>query len=308
MKTISRKTVAILLLALLAVLPFASGTVAIEGDTVITETLDIANARQNLSGPGYSWANRYDELTLSGLNLYTPEPYGLRLPNNCTVILEGRNYINAEKYGIACSGTVVFKGSGSLYINAGETGILIVSQNNTHKIRLLEGSYEIHAGTYGIYSEASDFSFVGKDMSIDVRNPEGYAIWGRCVNLLGGTFSAKAPVYTTNELVVDNLDISITNNTSGLPALSSAHTLRVQNIKFDGIAEYSGEENITGKGTGRFFSHSIIFGESVPAFIDYIVIAALVIIIGLAVAIPVIRKKKKSKKINEELRKQGLVK
>lgn len=308
MKSFSKKKVAVLLLCTLAVIAFSLGSGAIEGDTVVTETLDIANARQNLSGPGYNWANRYDELTLSGLNLYTPEPYGLRLPNNCTVILEGRNYINAEKYGIACSGTVVFKGSGSLYINAGETGIIIVSQNNTHKIRLLEGSYEIHAGKYGIYSEASDFSFVGKDMSIDVRDPEGYAIYGRCVNLLGGTFTAKAPVYTTNELVVDNLDISITENSSGLPALSSAHNLRVQNITFEGLSGYNGEENVSGKGTGRFFAHSILFGESVPAFVDYILIAVLIALIGLAIAIPVIRKKKKSKKINEELRKQGLVK
>ncbi len=79
MKSIGRKTVVLLLIALLAVTTLTVN-IGAEDDGVITETLDIANARMNLSGPGYYWANRFDQLTLSGLNLYTAEPFGLRLP------------------------------------------------------------------------------------------------------------------------------------------------------------------------------------------------------------------------------------
>ena len=308
MKMIIKMTVLFLILAFLVVVPSSVVISAEGGDQVVTETLDIANARMNVSGPGYSWANRYDELTLSGLNLYTPEPYGLRLPNKCKVYLEGNNYINAEKYGIACSGTVDFFGTGSLYITAGETGIIIVSQNNTNKIRLHGGTYEIHAGTYGIYSEASDFSFVGGSMNVKVKDPEGYAIHGRNVNLLGGTFTANAPVYSTNELVIDSLDIDVNTGEIGMPALSSEHTLRVSNIAFDGMEGYNGEKSVKGKATARFVAKSIIFGDSVPAFVDYILIAALVLVVAAAIAIPVIRKKKKSRKIMEDLEKQGLLK
>ena len=109
-------------------------------DMMISETLNIAEASRNMRGPGYEWANRTSELTLSGVNIYTDSAYGLRLPKDCTVILEGDNYIKADKYGISCAGTVVFKGNGTLTIDAGKIGIYLISQNNTHKIRLIEGT------------------------------------------------------------------------------------------------------------------------------------------------------------------------
>ena len=127
---------------------------------VVTSTVNIATANKNKRGPGYDWQNRFDILTLNGLNIDTEDNYGLRLPKNCTVVLEGTNVIKAAKYGVSCSGTVVFKGSGKLIVEAGEIGFYLISQDNTQKIRLVDGKYEIKAGTYGIYSDASDFSFV----------------------------------------------------------------------------------------------------------------------------------------------------
>ena len=78
--------------------PCAALTVsAASGGVTITETVNIAQANKNMEGHGYSWANRYDILTLDGIHLDTASDYGLRLPKNCTVVLEGDNYIKAAK-------------------------------------------------------------------------------------------------------------------------------------------------------------------------------------------------------------------
>ena len=202
-------------------------------DTV-TSTVNIATADKNMRGPGYDWANRYDILTLTNLHLDTEEAYGLRLPKNCTVILEGNNYIKADKYGISCSGNIVFKGKGSLTIDAGEIGIYLITQDSSQKIRLIEGKYTINAGKYGVYSDAADFSFVNGNLDINMSGEDSYAIFGRCVNLLGGKFSANASVETTHELVVDNIDIDIVSTASAL----ASKNLKIKNIS---VEDYNGE-------------------------------------------------------------------
>ena len=277
-------------------------------DLVITETLNIAEARRNMDGPGYSWANRFDELTLSGINLYTDSPYGLRLPDNCTVILNGNNYIHAEKYGIACSGTVVFKGTGTLTIDAGEMGIFLVTQNNTHKVRLLEGEYHITSGKYGIYSENADFSFVGSQMDIKIKSDDGFSVYGRNINLIGGTLKADKPIYTTNELVVDSINIEAGTADNIRPALFSERTLRVENIKFDGIEKYTNQSYVNGNAETRFFKYSLIFGNPVPAYVDYLIIAIAILIVALLIIIPLRVKAGKSKKIQQRLIEEGIIK
>ncbi len=205
------KKIVSLMITSLAVLTlcFTFGQVRVGAGDVITSTVNIAAANKNQRGPGYDWQNRFDILTLSGMEIDTEEPYGLRLPKNCTVVLEGKNYIKAAKYGVSCSGTVIFKGSGSLVIDSGEIGMYLISQDNTQKIRLTSGKYEITAGKYGIYSDASDFSFVDGSMKINVTSAEGAAINGRCVNLLGGSFEANSPVETTQSLVIQGIDVSV---------------------------------------------------------------------------------------------------
>lgn len=268
-------------------------------DTV-TSTVNIAIADKNMTGPGYYWANRTDTLTLSGLNIDTDEPYGLRLPKNCTVILEGKNTIKAAKYGISCSGTVVIKGSGSLTIEAGDIGIYLISQDNTQKVRLIEGKYEITAGTYGVYSEAADFSFVGDSMNINVGTPDGNAILGRSVNLLGGTFTANAPVESTHQLLVDGLNVNIEANRA---AFSSKH-MSVKDIDFGGT-EYNGESVVSGKSTAKEVRTSILFGENVPGWVDYILLAVFAAGAASAIIGPALHRKKKTKELYERLEKEG---
>lgn len=284
-------TAAMLFTLCLAALPVsASGT--------IQTTVNIATANKNMRGEGYDWANRYDVLTLKGLNIDTEDPYGLRLPKNCTVVLEGKNTIKASKYGISCSGTVVFKGSGSLTIEAGEIGIYLIAQDSTQKVRLIDGKYEITAGTYGIYSEAADFSFTGKSMNVNVTGDGGHAIMGRAVNLLGGTFTANAPVESTHQLLVDGIDISVEGGS--VPAFASKN-LTVKNLD----TEYNGESSVNAKSTKKFTGTSIIFGENVGAAVDYVILAVFAAGIAAAIVLPALRRKKKAKELYERLEKEG---
>ena len=284
-------TAAMLFTLCLAALPVsASGT--------IQTTVNIATANKNMRGEGYDWANRYDVLTLKGLNIDTEDPYGLRLPKNCTVVLEGKNTIKASKYGISCSGTVVFKGSGSLTIEAGEIGIYLIAQDSTQKVRLIDGKYEITAGTYGIYSEAADFSFTGKSMNVNVTGDGGHAIMGRAVNLLGGTFTANAPVESTHQLLVDGINITVDGGSS--PAFASKN-LTVKNLD----TEYNGESSVNAKSTKKFTGTSIIFGENVGAAVDYVILAVFAAGIAAAIVLPALRRKKKAKELYERLEKEG---
>ncbi len=270
------------------------------GET-ITKTVNIAAANKNESGPGYSWANRYDILTLSGLRVETDEPYGLRLPKNCTVVLEGDNYVKAAKYGVSLSGTVVFKGSGSLTVEAGEIGFYLISQDKTQKIRLIEGSYTITAGTWGIYSDAADFSFIGNSMTVNMTNPDSPAIEGRCVNLLGGTFRSNAPVEATQALLVNGVTLDIQANR---PALS-AKNLEIKNIALTNGGDYSGENSISAKGLAKFHAKSVLLGENVPGWVDYLLLLAALAVVAALIVFPALRKKKKKKELYERLAKEG---
>ena len=288
-----------LLIAVLTLSCILSPTYA-AGET-ITKTVNIAAANKNESGPGYNWANRYDVLTLSGMRIETDDPYGLRLPKNCKVILEGDNYIKASKYGISLSGTVDFKGSGTLTVEAGEIGFYLISQDKTQKIRLIEGSYTITAGKWGIYSDAADFSFIGDSMTVNMTDPSAPAIAGRCVNLLGGTFTSNAPVEASQALLVNGVTLDIAANS---PALS-AKNLEIKNIELLNGGDYNGENAISAKGLAKFHATSVLLGEGVPGWVDYLLLlAALAVVAGLIV-FPSLRKKKKKKELYERLAKEG---
>ena len=272
-----------------AVLPVSAAS----GGVTITETVNIAQANKNMEGHGYSWANRYDILTLDGIHLDTTSAYGLRLPKNCTVILKGDNYIKADKYALSCAGTVVFKGDGSLTLEAGEIGMYLYSEDGTQKIRLLDGKYTIHAGEYGVYSIASDFSFVDGSMDITVDNTDGAAVSGRIVNLLGGSFKANNAVEASHMLIVDGLDVDVT---ASRPAFASK-SLTVEDIALtsggSAIEAYADQNQVSGKSTAKETRSSVIFGENVPGAVDYICLVIAIAGIAAAIVGPVFHHKKK---------------
>ncbi len=271
---------------------------------VIKNTVNIAIANKNERGAGYDWANRTDTLTLSGLYIDTEDSYGLRLPDNCTVVLQGNNYIKAAKYGVSCAGTVVIKGSGTLTIEAGEIGFYLISQDATHKIRLIDGTYEIKAGTYGVYSEYADFSFVGKTMNIEMTG-DAPAILGRRVNLMGGTFTANSSVEATHELIVEGVNLNIA---SVNPAFA-AKILTIKDVALTAngaaIEEYNGETSVVGKSTAKNTRNSVIFGESVPGFVDYICLGVLIVGVAAGIFGPAMVRKKKRKELYERLAREG---
>ena len=295
MKRIHRVLCGLLVLCItlgLGILP-----VTADDPVTITTTLNIAQANKNQRGHGYEWHNRTDVLDLNGLYLDTTNDYGLRLPKDCTVNLSGTNYIKASKYALSCAGTVFFKGSGKLILDAGEAGIFIYTEVGTEKVRLLEGEYEIHSAKYGVLSTAADFSFVDGKMTITVDDPDGAAVSGRIVNLLGGTFTANSAVEASHMLTVkgSNLDVSANR------AAFSAKNLTVSDISLtaDGaaVAEYGGQSVVKGTSTLKRVRASILFGENVNGVVDYICLAALFCCIAAAVVVPIVLHKKKVKKL-----------
>ncbi|MGN1345257.1 MAG: hypothetical protein ACI4V1_00610, partial [Eubacteriales bacterium] len=190
-------------------------------------------------------------------------------------------------------------------VEAGDIGFYLVSQDATHKIRLIEGTYTITAGTYGVYSEYADFSFVGDKMNIEVSGEASSAILGRRVKLMGGTFTANSSVEATHEVAVEGINLDIT---SDRPALS-ASILTVKDVALTAggasLEEYNGETSILGKSTAKNARKSVIFGDNVPGFVDYICL--IVLTVGLLAAIfgPALIHKKKKKELYERLAKEG---
>ena len=302
----SRHSILSLMLALVMIFTLCAGVLpaSVCAAETVTKTVNIAEATKNERGPGYDWANRFDILTLNNLHIETNDAYGLRLPKNATVVLKGNNYIKAAKYGVSFSGTVIFKGSGTLTIEAGEIGLYLISQDNTQKIRLIDGKYTITAGKYGVYSEAADFSFIGKEMSVNVTDPAGKAIQGRVVNLLGGKFTANAPVESTHALVAEGVNLDI--NASS-PALVSKN-LSVRDIQFsDGSTEYAGQNSVKAKSIAKNERTSAVFGDSVPGWVDYILLVCVIAGIGACFFVPALRKKKKAEELRARLAAEGYI-
>ncbi len=278
---------------------------AASGGVTITETVNIAQANKNMEGHGYSWQNRYDILTLDGVYIDTTADYGLRLPKNCTVILKGDNYIKASRYAMSAAGTVTFKGSGSLTLEAGEIGFYIYAEDGTQKVRLLDGSYEIHAGDYGVFSNAADFSFVNGTMQVSTDNEDGAAVSGRIVNLLGGSFTANNAVTASHILNVEGVNLDIT---AQKPALSGKN-LTIKDIALTSagtaIDEYADQMQLAGKSTAKRVRPSVIFGENVNGVVDYVCLVVAILGIAALVIVPVLRKKKKSAELLARLEKEN---
>lgn len=298
----NRKNLIILLLALTLITGLFWLSVPATASDVIHHTVNIAQATKNEEGPGYIWANRTDVLTLSNLNIDTDDAFGLRLPQDATVVLKGNNHIKASKYGISFSGTLVIKGNGSLTVEAGDIGLYLITQDTTQKIRLLDGSYTITAGTYGVYSDAADFSFVGKSMDIHVADENGAAVQGRVVNLLGGSFTSNASVQATHILTVDGISLDIEANSSAL----EAKTLNIKNIALKSGESYSGENTLNAVSSKSNHKSSVIF-DNLPGYFDVIFLIIAIICLTLCVVLPILKKKKKAKELYARLEEEGYI-
>jgi hypothetical protein len=260
-----------------------------------------------MSGHGYYWDNRNKILTLDGLYIDTTSDYGLRIPQNATVILKGKNYITASKAALTCPGNVNFKGDGSLILTSEDMGIYFYSTDDSTTARFLDGSFEITAGGNGIHSEYTALSFVGSKVKISAPAADKYAILGRSVKLYGGELSLDNSVHAALSLEIQALKLDIT---SGKTALSSEKELVLDKVSIkagdtasslSAKEEYAGENCLSLRSAANNLGSSILFGDSVPMFVDILIPLALLALIAAGIAVPFIRSYRSGKKARETI-------
>ncbi len=282
-------------------------TVPADAAGKITETVNLSRPEKNMSGSGYYWNNREDTLTLDGLYIDTDSEFGLRIPQNATVILKGKNYISASRAALTVPGNVIFKGNGSLTLISDDMGMYFYSTDDTTTARFLEGSYSITAGKTGIYSTSTSISLVDGSYDISTASAEAFAIDGRELKLYGGKMSMNNSVHATVSLEIRAVDLTIT---SAKAALSSDKTLKFDDVSLKTGADaaslaktdaYNGENCLTAKSTASNLGSSIIFGENVPKFVDIIIVILLLLLITAGIAVPFIRSYRKSKQARAAL-------
>lgn len=288
---INLKTTAAIFLLLIPLM--LSAVISSYAESAVTSTVNIAAANQNIHGIGYEWNNRTSELVLDNVNIKTGDMYALKLPRDCTVILNGTNYISAAEYGVACAGNVIFKGNGKLIVKAGKTGLFLTTQDSSQKVSLIDGDYEITAGEYGVFSDAATFAFLADSLIINVSGDDGYAVYGKKVSILGGIFKSDTPLFASRSLNIESVNIDIDAES----AVFTGNNISIKNIKFDTFDEYSGETSVSGRAIDEPGKYSIVFGSKVGSWIDYVILAVLVTGVVLGIAGPVVRQRNKAKKI-----------
>lgn len=268
-------------------------------------TVNLAKADRNLTGDGYYWSNTEDTLTLEGLDIVTSDDFGMKIPAGARVIVNGTNRIKAGKYGIGCPGSAVFEGNGKLIIEAADGGVYSYSMNSNHKLLFTGGTYEITAGT-GILADAADISLTGGTYAI---NSADYAVSAGKVSVTGGKLGTNASLHASHLLVVDRAQVEIT---SPLGALLSDNMLEIGNVKLmtgdtlDSLEEnevYGGEKCVKTEPLKMGVRRSVLFGDEYPITLDYALLAAAIVLIACAVVLPILRKKRKTKKMLESLKK-----
>lgn len=267
-----------------------------------TSTVNLLDVRKNASGDGFTWANKTKTLTLTDFTVNTSDRYGLRIPHGATVVLVGTNTINASYAALEVQGDVYFRGEGTLILNGGEIGFINSTNMDDKKVIFESGNYVITAGENGIVSEYATWSQTGGKIEINAAKNAAY---GRDLRLMGGSFKANAPVHATNKLTVNHTSLDIT---AASAALVADKTLSVNNVKLSSggtkLTEYKGENSILTspmakkQTTSRLFE--LIGNKNVPVFVDYVIFA---VAIGAVVAIIVVPKVLKKKKLREALAK-----
>ena len=286
------------------VLPAATGAGA-----RITETVNLINIRRNASGPGYNWDNINKVLTLTDLDLETEDDFGIKAPAGATVVVEGNCRISAARYGLSCSGALTFKGDGKLTVESGEAGLYFHSSNYSHKALFLGGNYDIRTKNGpAIRSDKAEISFTGGKLT--AASDAGVAISGETVNLTGGSVTLEGSLKTTHLANVNGVNLTVNSDAA---AIISDNLITVANERImagdsaDSLRdadEYGGEKCVRMTSTYKRVRTSILFGRNVPGYVDYILLVAAAVGVACAVAVPVLVKKRKTKKLYEKLEKE----
>jgi len=266
-----------------------------------TETsINLGNADKNLRGDGYEWNNPERVLTLDGLEIVTSEDFGLKIPDNCTVVLKGTNTIKSAKYGLGVPGSVVFKGSGKLIIESGVAAVYNYSYSDNHKMRFGEGSFTFTAET-AILADRAEVSVTGG--SLGLVSTAALAADTRVLSISGGSLDAVGTLKAEHLLGIDRADVTVTANGA---ALESGNLLKIENVKLktgsaaDSLSsaeKYNGENALSTSAVAKGVRASILFGDSVPITVDYLLLAVAVLLIAAAIVIPIMHKKAKVRRL-----------
>ena len=296
------RTTCLILTAILLLLPtFVCAIPQADAADVITEPVNLTNPRKNMYGSGYKWMNLENTLTLSGLRIETDGEYGMRIPSDATVILEGDNYISAESFALGCPGNVTFKGNGSLTLIARDTGLYFYSTDDATTVRVLGGSYYISSGDVGIRALAGTLSVIDGKFEIDALNGDGYAINGRNVKLHGGKIKAN------NTITALNLEIRDADITVHAPkaAFFATKKLTFHDVSYKvGDTEaslkkadaYNGENCVALTSAADILGESVLFGESVPMFVDILTVVLLAALVAMGIGLPLWRSHRRSQR------------
>lgn len=271
---------------------------------ITDQTLNLANAKKNLRGDGYEWNNPDRILTLTDLSIETDNDFGLKIPDNCTVILKGKNTVKATQFGIGVPGSVVFEGDGSLTVEAGEAAIYNYSYSDNHKMRFGGGNITLKSAT-PLLADRAEVSVTSG--SLELISTADTAANTRVLSISGGEVSASGSLNATHMLYVDRAKINVVSDST---ALVSDNILKLENVKLKvaangntlaNVSEYSGESSIETVPEKKSARNSILFGENIPITVDYILLSVAILLVAAAITLPIVRKRVKVRRLYERL-------
>ena len=210
----SKRRIAILLTLAIVVPLFACLNVS--AAKTLTEGVSILNPRQNMRGEGYFWDNPKDTLTLSDLRIDTEDEYGLKITDGATVILKGDNRIKATKAALYIGGNVIFRGNGTLTLEGGETGILCNSTNNSDKLSITSGTFNVRGGTDAVRAEYSKVAMSGSAV-LNLKAGKGYAANVRELIMSAGvTVDAQGSLYSSYSMLIQGTNLTVSSDKAAL--------------------------------------------------------------------------------------------
>ncbi len=263
-------------------------------------SVNLINVIKNESGAGYFWDNKYRTLTLTNLNIDTDDLYGLRLPDNATVILVGDNYIKASHAAIQCVGNTTFKGDGSLTLASDDMGLFINTTNNRKSVKIVSGNYNLNTGNSAICSEHIPLSIADCKINIQSNN-KGIVGWNIAIN--NAAIKSDSPITATNDLLISDSDIDINAKSPALVSQKGRIELNKMDISSNGglIDKYNNEFMISTSGNVEHYTKSVLFGSGVKIWVDYVLVIGIIVLVSAIIFIKIYSQKIKDKKKREEI-------
>ena len=292
------KKILVLIIALALTVGASAFTLPASAKTIYTKTISLLSIRANARGEGYRWNNYDSILTLDGLNIDTKEDYGLKIMDGATVILKGTNYIKASKAAIFIEGKVIIKGDGVLILE-GENGIYCSSNDPKDTLTINGGKYEMTCTAQGI---VSDFHRVAlNDCNVKISTSGDVAAEAQRLTVGAKTvLSANASLVGHKKLHLEGANVKLESKGA---ALVSGSEITFAKLVLSGgasksslskLEKYNGEAFVSTSSTYDDSKRSVILGEKYPAILDAAIFAAVAVVLGCAVVLPIVIKKKKA--------------